>query len=381
MRIGIEAQRIFRKNKHGMDYVVLQEIKELQQIDHVNEYFIFVKPGEDKCVKATANFHIIEINCPTYPLWEQIALPYAIKKYNIDILHCTSNTAPILCNVPLILTLHDIIFLEPRDKNNKSLYQNLGWQYRRLVVPKILNKCKRIITVSDFELRNIISKLSIPESRMAMIYNGYNEWFKPLEDNKQIYAKYIKDKGYFFFLGNTDPKKNSERTLLAYAKYLKESKVKRKLLLADLAPQFLDDIIRRNHLEEIRDNIVLSGYIVNSDLPYIYNGAFAFLYTSLRESFGIPLLEAMACGTPVVTSNTSSMPEIAGPDAALVNPECVDEIAEMMLKIENDNNYKQELIAIGLKRVECFSWKNTATKLLELYHSVYNEKSCSAKQV
>ena len=127
MRIGIEAQRIFRKNKHGMDYVVLQEIKELQLLDTENEYYIFVKPGEDRCIDETKNFHIIEVKCPSYPLWEQVALPYAARKHNVDILHCTSNTAPIICNTPLVLTLHDIIFLEPRDTNNKSFYQNLGW--------------------------------------------------------------------------------------------------------------------------------------------------------------------------------------------------------------------------------------------------------------
>ena len=150
MKIGIEAQRIFRSNKHGMDYVVLQEILHLQQTDLRNEYFIFVKPGPDHCVKDTFNFHVIEVNCPSYPLWEQWALPRAAKDAGVDILHCTSNTAPIFTSIPLVLTLHDIIFLEPRDKSNKSLYQNMGWLYRRLVVPRILGKCRRIITVFYF---------------------------------------------------------------------------------------------------------------------------------------------------------------------------------------------------------------------------------------
>lgn len=376
MRIGIEAQRIFRKNKHGMDYVVLQEIKELQLLDTENEYYIFVKPGEDRCIDETKNFHIIEVKCPSYPLWEQVALPYAARKYNVDILHCTSNTAPIICNTHLVLTLHDIIFLEPRDTNNKSFYQNLGWLYRRLVVPRILDKCKRIITVSNFELKNIIGKLSIPESRMAMIYNGYNTWFKPINDVESITSKYIGETGYFFFLGNTDPKKNTERTLIAYSNYCKQSSVKRKLLVADLAPQYLEEFIVKNKLDNIRDQVVLTGYVVNSHLPYIYNGAFAFLYTSLRESFGIPLLEAMACGTPVITSNTSSMPEIGGKDAALVNPESSEEITQMMLLIENDNEYREKIRAIGLERVGHFSWKNTASNLLKLYKDVYKE--CNA---
>ena len=291
MKIGIEAQRIFRKNKHGMDYVVLQEIKELQQMNTGDEYYVFVKPGEDRCVEDSANVHVIELKCPSYPLWEQWALPRAAKKYGVELLHCTSNTAPIWCNIPLVLTLHDIIFLEPRDKQNKSLYQNMGWFYRRLVVPRILPKCLRIITVSNFEKNNIMRKLGIPEERMAMIYNGYNDWFKP-NDYRSTFN--VQRSSYFFFLGNTDPKKNTERTLVAYSKYLEQSAVKRPLLMADLDASYLNDIIERNHIENIREHLSMPGYIPNSELPAIYNNAFAFLYTSLRESFGIPLLEAMA---------------------------------------------------------------------------------------
>ena len=380
MRIGIEAQRIFRKNKHGMDYVVLQEIKELQKMNTGDEYFVFVKPGEDRCVEDSANVHIVELKCPSYPLWEQWALPRAAKKYGVELLHCTSNTAPIWCNIPLVLTLHDIIFLEPRDKSNKSLYQNLGWFYRRLVVPRILPKCLRIITVSNFEKDNIIRKLGIPEERMAMIYNGYNDWFKPIEHSTFSHGEcsmfnvqcsmFNVQPGYFFFLGNTDPKKNTERTLIAYSKYLDQSEIKRPLLMADLDTGYLNDIIERNHIENIREHLTMPGYIPNSELPTIYNKAYAFLYTSLRESFGIPLLEAMACGTPVITSNTSSMPEIGGPDAILVNPESSDEIAQMMLRLETDEAFYQQQKQVGLQRAQLFSWRKTAEQLHQLYHDI-----------
>ena len=219
-------------------------------------------------------------------------------------------------------------------------------------------------------MENIIAKLDIPRERMAMIYNGYNEWFRPVEDTKRVYKKYIAERGYFFFLGNTDPKKNTERTLVAYSKYLNQSSIKRKLLMADLDPDYLNGIIQRNGIENIRENIVMPGYIVNSDLPYIYTNAFAFLYTSLRESFGIPLLEGMACGTPVITSDTSSMPEIGGPDAILVNPESSDEIATMMLRLETDETFYKKQREIGLERAKQFSWRKTAEQLLQLYRSV-----------
>ena len=373
MRIGIEAQRIFRKNKHGMDYVVLQEIKELQKMNTRHEYFVFVAPDEDHCLQDSQNIHVIEIGDDFYPKWEQCALPKAVKDYKIDLLHCTSNTAPLFCKVPLILTLHDIIFLEPRDRMNKSFYQNMGWLYRKMIVPRILKKCRRIITVSNFEKQNIVNKLNIPSEKIQMIYNGYTDWFRPEQDIELVYRKYIDAPKYFFFLGNTDPKKNTERTLVAYSKYLEKSDIKRKLLMADLDEEYLNDIILRNEIENIREKIVIPGYISNRDLPFIYNNAFAFLYPSLRESFGIPLLEAMACGTPVITSNTSSMPEIGGPDAILINPENPDEITDMMLKLEREPAFYAKQRNVGLQRATLFSWRQTAEQLLKLYEEVLNE--------
>ena len=367
MRIGIEAQRIFRTNKHGMDYVVLQEIKELQQLDTQNEYFVFVAPGPDRCLHSTPNVHVVETGGGFYPLWEQWTLPRAAKKTGVELLHCTSNTAPLYCDIPLVLTLHDIIFLEPRDKQNHSLYQNMGWAYRRLVVPRILHRCLRIITVSHFEEQNIMQKLGIPQERMAMIYNGYNDWFRPTDDPDEVFKQYMPERGYLFFLGNTDPKKNTERTLVAYARYLEHSTVKRPLLMADLDRDYLDGIITRNHIEHIRPHIHIPGYIPNSDLPYVYNAAFCFLYTSLRESFGIPLLEGMACGVPVVTSNTSSMPEIGGSDAILVNPAAPEEIAAAIIRLETDQHYYDTQRQVGLRRAGLFSWKQTARQLLQLY--------------
>lgn len=373
MRIGIEAQRIFRKKKHGMDNAALQIIKQIQKLDTKNEYFIFVAPGEDYCLEDTKNVHVIEIGINIYALWEQYYLPNAVRELNIELLHCTSNTAPLHCSVPIILTLHNIIFLEPRDRMNESMYQNMGWLYRKMVVPRILKKCRRIITVSNFEKNNIINTLGIPEKKMAMIYNGYTDWFKPTQDIEFIYRKYIDAPSYFFFLGNTDPKKNTERTLIAYSRYLDRSQFKRKLLMADLDEQYLNYIIERNKIENIRDMIVMPGYIENQDLPYIYNNAFAFLYPSLRESFGIPLLEAMACGTPVITSNTSSMPEIGGPNAILINPENPDEITDMMIKLETDNDFYSRQEEIGLHQAALFSWRQTAENLLNLYEEVYKE--------
>ena len=373
MKIAIEAQRIFRTNKHGMDFVALETIRELQKMDLENEYYILVAPGEDHCLEASDNFHIIEINCPTYPLWEQYALPRVIRKIKPDILHCTSNTAPLYCPFPLILTLHDIIFLEKRAHNNTSMYQNMGWYYRRLVVPRILAKCKQIITVSQFECNRIRETLHLPMEQIIAIHNGFSQRFQPMKGAYTTTKKYIPSKTYLFFLGNTDPKKNTPRTLKAYSIYVKQSANPLPLLIADLKEEVINQILKQEGIEEIKSMLYSPGYITHADLPAIYNGAQAFLYTSLRESFGIPLLEAMSCGTPVITSDTSAIPEIAGPGAILVNPLETEAIATQLLRLEQDQAYREQQIAYGLERVKLFSWQHTAEKLLKVYQSVHKK--------
>ena len=373
MKIAIEAQRIFRKNKHGMDFVALEVIRHLQESDTLNQYYILVASGEDKCLKSSINMKVIEVKCPTYVLWEQIALPLILRKLKPDLLHCTSNTAPLFCKTPLILTLHDIIFLEKRQRGNQSLYQNIGWYYRRFVVPRILPKCRKIITVSNFERKRITDLLHLDPERLVAIYNGFGNHFKPIVSYLDTTRKYLRQDKYLFFLGNTDPKKNTIKTLKAYRIYLQQSILPLPLLIADIDETYVNPMLKENGLESIREWLIYPGYITNSDLPAIYSGAEAFLYTSLRESFGIPILEAMACGTPVITSNTSSMPEVAGEGALLIDPTKEEEIANKLLQLESDRSFYNQQVAYGLERVKIFSWQKTAQSTLEIYLSEYKK--------
>lgn len=370
MKIAIEAQRIFRRNKHGMDFVALETIRCLQRLDTRNEYFIFVAEGEDRCLEESPNMHIVTLRCPSYPLWEQWALPRAAAGVGADLLHCTSNTAPVSCSLPLVVTLHDIIFLERQTARNKSLYQQFGRIYRRLVVPRILPRCRKIVTVSQFECDRIRTALGIDPERITAIHNGYSPQFRPMETTADVTRKYLPDERYLLFLGNTDPKKNTAGTLRGYAEYVRNTTSPLPLLIADLDEKFLDSILSEHNLESIRPLLRRAGYIPNTDLPALYNGAAAFLYTSLRESFGIPILEAMACGTPVVTSCTSAIPEIAGEGALLVDPTDPSAIGGALLRLENDAAFRTEQRAYGLERVAKFSWEETARKLLELYESL-----------
>jgi len=382
MKIGIEGQRLFRPNKHGMDMVALELIRNLQTLDHENEYYIFVKPDEDDSVlKETKNFKIIQLNARSYPVWEQIALPKAAKKYGCEILHCTSNTAPLFSDIPLVTTLHDIIYMESSYvkilKGSSTPYQKFGNVYRKLTVPQIVKKSQKIITVSHFEKRRIADFFKMKgDNRLEAVYNGVSTHFKIIEnkiEQKRIKEKYNLPDNYFFFLGNTDPKKNTKGVLAAFSEFLKQTKSDYKLVMLDYDKIELEKLLDEIGNKELISKIVLTGYVINTDLPAIYSLSTIFLYPSLRESFGIPMLEAMACGVPVITSNTSSMPEIAGNAAHIIDPYKPEEITQGIIKILNEKNYTKMLRKKGIERSKIFSWNNMAEQVLALYNEIYNE--------
>ncbi|MCG6186905.1 glycosyltransferase family 4 protein [Maribellus maritimus] len=378
MKIGIEGQRLYRKKKHGMDMVALELIKNLQLIDKKNEYIVFVKPDVDNsCIPDAPNFKIIELGGGPYPIWEQIALPKAAKREGCDILHCTSNTGPVWSKVPLITILHDIIYLEIISifKKAGTWYQKLGNMYRRFVVPPVIRKSKRVSTVSNFEKERIKNFMGLGE-KLVTIYNGVGEHFKKIENKQVLFAakeKYKLPDHFLFFFGNTDPKKNTINVLKAFAEFNEKSLLKYKLVMLDYEESALNKILFEIGHPEIREDIQLTGYVVNTDLPAIINQCEVFLYPSLRESFGIPILEGMACGIPVITSNTSSMPEIAGDSALIVNPAKSEEITDAIFKILNNETLKKELTEKGIKRAKEFSWENMAKSYLNLYEEIYNE--------
>jgi glycosyltransferase involved in cell wall biosynthesis len=379
MKIGIEGQRLFRKKKHGMDMVALELIRNLQLIDTENEYFIFVKPDEDNTVlKETPNFKIIQLDGGSYPMWEQIALPKAAKKYGCEILHCTSNTAPIFTDIPLITILHDIIYMESSYykilTGSATPYQKFGNAYRKLIVPWVVKKSDKIVTVSHFEKNRIGEFFGMNnDKRLTAIYNGVSSHFKPVTDEselKRVKEKYHLPDHFFFFLGNTDPKKNTIGTLKAFSDFLKQSKSDYKLVMLDYDLNELEKLLIEIGDKDLINNIVLTGYVINTDLPAIYSLCAIFLYPSLRESFGIPMLEAMGCGVPVITSNTSSMPEVAGDAAHIINPYNPEEITQAIIKILADAEYSDMLCKKGIERNKLFSWKNMAEQVLVLYNEI-----------
>jgi len=375
MKIGIEGQRLFRQKKHGMDMVALELIKNLQQLDKQNEYFIFVKNDVDRCLSNTPNFKIIDVPSAPYPVWEQINLPAAARKYHCDILHCTSNTAPVVTSIPLVVTLHDIIYMESMSVLKKGFtpYQKFGNMYRRYVVPQVVRKSARIITVSEFEKKRIGDFFKVNDHKLKAIYNGVSDHFKPISDTEyldRIKAKYNLPDKFLFFFGNTDPKKNTPGVLKAFSLFLNSSEEKIPLVMLDFDLNELTKIISDIGDPSLHDFIKLTGYVPNSELPALYALSTIFLYPSLRESFGIPMLEAMACGIPVITSNTSSMPEVGGNAALYVDPFKPEEITTSIKKILAEPLLRESLIRNGFENARKFSWGAMAKNVLNLYQEV-----------
>jgi glycosyltransferase involved in cell wall biosynthesis len=381
MRIGIEAQRLFRPHKHGMDRVALELILNLQVIDKVNDYFIFVKPDQDTtAIASTTNFKVVEIPGGPYPLWEQFKLPRVAKSYNCDILHCTSNTAPYSKKTPLITTLHDIIYMEGSLlkllMTKASLYQKLGNLYRRIIVSKVVRNSRCLITVSNFERENIIKYFKLKNKDIRTVHNGVGEKFTiNIDDDHtaRVKIKYELPENYILHIANKDPRKNTKKVLLAFNEYVKRTTNNHKLLMLGCKDADLKIMLSDLGARDLYEHIILTGYVSDEDLPALYQLSQLFLFPSLREGFGIPIIEAMACGVPVITSNTSSMPEVAGDAAHLIDPNKTEDIYKGMLKILSDDTYKNELSQRGLIQSKQFSWNRMASQVLEQYKQLYKE--------
>lgn len=373
MKIGIEAQRIFRKKKHGMDIVILESLKEMKNMSHP-DLLVYAQDDEDKnALTSSINFEIIKTKPASYPIWEQKMLPDLCRQHKIDLLHATSNTAPVSLKIPLVVTIHDIIYLEKWLLTSGTYYQRFGALYRRWNVPRIAKNAAQIVTVSNYEKEKIQSKLKIPDKKIRTIYNACSNYFfseTSAEELETLKVKMNLPERFILFLGNTDPKKNLPNVLLSLAVLKKKNKLDFTLVMPDFGKENLLKLLRFQGNEHLIENIMLTGYIPNNELPGLYKLSLLFLYPSLRESFGIPILEAMASGAPLICSNTSAIPEIAGEDACYVNPSNPDDIAEKIEEVLKNNSLRNQLVEYGYKRAAMFSWKKTANELLELYNEI-----------
>ncbi|BAU54899.1 glycosyltransferase family 4 protein [Mucilaginibacter gotjawali] len=374
MRIAIEVQRVFRPRKHGMDVVAHELLKRLPFIENGIDYHVMVKQDTDRCLSTIQNRVIHTIRKAPYFIWEQFLLPKACQEVKADILHCTANTAPLNLNVPLILTLHDVIFLEQSNLLSKaSWYQRLGNLYRKLIVSTIAKKAVRIITVSEFQKNIIIEKLGIAADKITVIHNGADErFFEQCSDGHiaDVMKKFELLRGYIFFMANTEPRKNTLGVLNAYAELLEKNPSAPRLVMKGLKAEQLQQMLTDLKLEWLKKHIDLIGYVDYADLPAIYQGASMLWFPSFSEGFGLPIVEAMAGGVPVITSSVSCMPEIAGDAAILIDPKKPSEIAAAAQMILNNSELAESLSIAGKKRASLFTWNAATKKTVEVYHEV-----------
>jgi len=376
MRIGIEAQRIFRTAKHGMDIVALETIRHLAAQYPEHTFVAFVRPGDDPCLAARPNLEVQTLPAASYPTWEQGALPRAVRAADVDLLHCTSNTAPLRLGVPLVLTLHDVIFMEGPAlwRRGGTWYQRLGTLYRRWLVPALMQRTAALATVSTYERNRIAARFPSLTGRVHVVPNGVDTRFAPVTSTRARHAtrqRYDLPDRYLLFLGNTDPKKNLRGVLRAYATYVEAAADPLSLVIADYAPHRLQtDLAALDVSGTLARHIHLPGYIRHTDLPAVYSMAALFLYPSLRESFGMPILEAMACGTPVITADAAAMPETAGDAAVLVDPTRPADLAQRIAMLLRRPRRRRALVKRGYRRAERFTWSHSAQTLMGIYEQV-----------
>lgn len=365
MIIGIDA-RFAIKSRRGIGNYSLNLLRYLQKLDKKNNYILYINELDlNNVLPNGENFKVQIIKPSNFILWEQVMLPYYVKRDNLNILHCLGNTAPLWLprNLKLIVTLHDIMFLKDNIKV-AGIYNLLGKVYRSFIVKKIINKVTRLITVSKFSKQDIITNLNLSGNKINVIWESYNEEYKILLTEMPLQVgKYI------LCLGANDPRKNTLMVIDVFADLVANG-FDGKLIIIGFKNWENSPVYKLSIKLDIGEKVIFKDYIENDELVNYYRFATLFLYTSLYEGFGIPPLEAMACGCPVIASNITSIPEIVEDAALLVSPYSKKEIYNACIKIINDNFLRQILIEKGLKRVKVFSWEKMSIQTLNIYHEL-----------
>lgn len=373
MRIGIEAQRLLRKNKHGIDIVALNLLRNLTEADGRNEYVLFTRNGEDAaCLTTLNNIRVVILPAFTYADWEQIQLPLAVRREKIDLLHCTSSTAPLFVSVPTVLTLHDTISFERPlfGEPGQTLYQRLGNAYRTVISRFAVMRASKVITVSEFEKERIISRYPELKKNVVAIHNGVDAHaFSAINEKKirSVRNKYSLPRNYFLHFGNSDPKKNTDFVIRSYAEYASSAKRIFPLVITDMPRHSVLRMLEHCSALHLAGQIITPGYVEHNDLPALYAPAMALLFPSKRESFGLPVLEAMAADVPVIVLRSSSLPEIAGDAAFYLEEESTKELSQTMRFIQENMHAVIDIVRKGRTRAERFQWKNTARSYADQY--------------
>lgn len=352
----------------GPETYEVEVLRALARIDSETEYFVYCTeentPAEIGIGQDNFTFRILRPASRLLSL--SLTLPVWLVRDKIDVLHATY-TPPPYSTKTLVFTMHGMVnFLHP-----EFFDRAVVWRLNRLM--KIgLKKAARVICVSAHVRDQVHTLMGVPMERLTVAYHGVSSAFSPVP--KESARKYVRenlgvDTPYVLYVGKLHPCKNIPRLLESFSRFRADTKAEIKLLLVGKATD--DEEIRRavDEIERRRD-IIWAGHRSHSELPLIYSGAEMFVFPTYFESFGLPVVEAMACGTAVVASNVASVPEITAGAAMLVDPLSVDDIAEKMARLYDSEQTRSELIARGFERAKDFTWESCARQTLETYEAV-----------
>lgn len=402
MNIGFDASRAFIDNRTGTENYSYQLLYNLSKIDRTNNYHIYLRPNSrlsqiasrisekqnkidiryviyDIQTEWPQNFHFKTIPFPK--LWTQAGL--AAETFidsKVDLLFVPSHTLPIFKKPGLktVITVHDLgaEFLPGSHQLKQRLYLKMMTQYQ-------LKTATHIIAVSQATKDDLIQKIGIKDDKITVIHEGYDrKLFKAPKtaDVFPVLNKYsLSPKKYFLFVGTIQPRKNLVKLIESYALFLKKTNQQQMstdlptLALAGSKGWLSDEIYALPAKLNIENYVKFLGFVPDQDLPVLYNQSQGFLFPSLFEGFGLPILEAFACGCPVLTSNVSSMPEVAGNAAILADPTFKEEITEGIIKLYLDHELASGLIKKGYAQAKKFSWGKAAQETLKVFEQVHGK--------
>jgi glycosyltransferase involved in cell wall biosynthesis len=378
MHIGIDAHAIGAR-QGGNETYIRNLIKSLAGIDGENRYTIYLANARaagqwrEEFTKFHPNFSVRLLPPPTPLVRVPVFLAYELFRRPVDVLH-VQYTAPPFCRAPVVATIHDLAF-----ERMPETFTRRGSFQLKLTVRRTAKKAARVATVSEYSRKDLLEIYKLPPEKVVVTYNGIESHFTPRpeasNEDELIRGRYGIAREYLLAVGSLQPRKNLVRLIKAYAKLRGENKdfrhqlviVGRKLWLAH---EIFDEVKRQRWAEDV----ILTGYVPDEDLPALYRAAVAFVYPSLFEGFGLPPLEAMACGTPVVTSDTSSLPEVTEGAALLIDPHDESALAHALTEIVNNEQLRVELRERGIAQAGKFTWRDAAEKTLRLYQESFRSR-------
>lgn len=371
--IGIDARYALRNIRRGIGNYVYHLLCEFREIQPLGLQFILYadSAADYKVIKSfkVNQFQIQILHAPNLAWCEQATLPLSARRDKIDILHCTSNIAPVFFRpCKIVTTIHDVIEFRRQEFGDTklSLRHRLSRSYRMGVLPKVANISECIITVSEYSKYDIAKVLKVTPEKIRVTYEAPSNACRNQLDilSKALLSRLNIQDGYIFALGAVDRRKNTARLLEAY----KKSNITIPLIVAGIEnPELFYSFAG--------EGIHLLGFLPDEVITMLYQNAYFFIYPSLYEGFGLPVLEAMAHGTPVLCSATTSVGEIAADAAIKFNPMDVDDLATKMKLLFINSKLRTELTKKGYTRVAQFSWERCACETLAIYKELLGERN------